>query len=154
MDALLSENQTRMVLVDMHAEATSEKLAMGWFLDGRVSAVWGTHTHVQTSDACVLPRGTGYISDLGMTGPSDSVLGIAPEQSIRKFLGDPPRRDEQAKGPGELAGARVTGDTSSVHPGGSAVACRRSVCASGARDIRRPRARAFCAAFMRRRRAA
>ena len=110
-DALLAENQTRMVLVDMHAEATSEKLAMGWFLDGRVSAVWGTHTHVQTSDARVLPRGTGYISDLGMTGPSESVLGIAPEQSIRKFLGDPPRRYEQAKGPGKLEGAVFTVDT-------------------------------------------
>ena len=110
-DALLTENQTRMVLVDMHAEATSEKLAMGWFLDGRVSAVWGTHTHVQTSDARVLPRGTGYISDLGMTGPSESVLGIAPEQSIRKFLGDPPRRYEQAKGPGKLEGAVFTVDT-------------------------------------------
>ena len=86
-DALLAENQTRMVLVDMHAEATSEKLAM------------------------VLPRGTGYISDLGMTGPSESVLGIAPEQSIRKFLGDPPRRYEQAKGPGKLEGAVFTVDT-------------------------------------------
>ena len=71
----------------------------------------GTHTHVQTSDARVLPRGTGYISDLGMTGPSDSVLGIAPEQSIRKFLGDPPRRYEQAKGPGKLEGAVFTVDT-------------------------------------------
>ena len=79
-------------LLDFHAEATSEKLAMGYFLEGRVSAVWGTHTHVQTSDACVLPGGTGYITDLGMTGPSRSVLGIEVEQSIGKFLGDPPRR--------------------------------------------------------------
>ena len=110
-DSLLAENQTRMVLVDMHAEATSEKLAMGWFLDGRVSAVWGTHTHVQTSDIQILSRGTGYISDLGMTGPSRSVLGISPEQSIRKFLGDPPRRYEQAKGPGKLEGAIFTIDT-------------------------------------------
>ena len=112
-DALLAENQTRMVLVDMHAEATSEKLAMGWFLDGRVSAVWGTHTHVQTSDARVLPRGTGYISDLGMTGPSESVLGIAPEQSIGKFLGDPPRRYEAAMGAAKLEGAifEVDSDT-------------------------------------------
>ena len=110
-DALLAENQTRMVLVDMHAEATSEKLAMGWFLDGRVSAVWGTHTHVQTSDIQILSRGTGFISDLGMTGPSRSVLGISPEQSIRKFLGDPPRRYEQAKGPGKLEGAVFTVDT-------------------------------------------
>ena len=110
-DELLAENQTRMVLVDMHAEATSEKLAMGRFLDGRVSAVWGTHTHVQTSDIRILPRGTGYITDLGMTGPAESVLGIAPEQSIRKFLGDPPRRYEQAKGPGKLEGAVFTVDT-------------------------------------------
>ena len=110
-DNLLAENQIRMVLVDMHAEATSEKLAMGWFLDGRVSAVWGTHTHVQTSDIQILSRGTGYISDLGMTGPARSVLGISPEQSIRKFLGDPPRRYEQAKGPGKLEGAIFTVDT-------------------------------------------
>ncbi len=110
-DSLLAENQTRMVLVDMHAEATSERIAMGWFLDGRVSAVWGTHTHVQTSDAQILARGTGFISDLGMTGPARSVLGISPEQSIRKFLGDPPRRYEQAKGPGKMEGAIFTVDT-------------------------------------------
>ena len=108
---LLADNQTRMVLVDMHAEATSEKLAMGRFLDGRVSAVWGTHTHVQTSDAQILDRGTGYITDLGMTGPAKSVLGIAPEQSIRKFLGDPPRRYAEAKGPSKLEGAVFTLDT-------------------------------------------
>lgn len=83
---------------------------MGYFLDGRVSAVWGTHTHVQTSDAQVLEGGTGYISDLGMTGPARSVLGIEPEQSIRKFLGDPPRRYEQAKGPGKMECAVFTVD--------------------------------------------
>ncbi len=110
-DALLADNQTRIVLVDMHAEATSERLAMGYFLDGRVSAVWGTHTHVQTSDARILEGGTGFISDLGMTGPARSVLGIAPEQSIRKFLGDPPRRYEQAKGPGKMECAIFTVDT-------------------------------------------
>ncbi len=109
-DNLLADNQTRMVLVDMHADATSEKLAMGRFLDGRVSAVWGTHTHVQTSDVQILDRGTGYISDLGMTGPARSVLGIAPEQSIRKFLGDPPRRYAEAKGPAKLEGAVFTLD--------------------------------------------
>ena len=112
-DQILADNQTRMVLVDMHAEATSEKRAMGYFLDGRVSAVWGTHTHVQTSDADILPNGTGYITDLGMTGPGESVLGIAPQQSIRKFLGDPPRRYEQAKGPGKLEGALFTIDSES-----------------------------------------
>lgn len=88
----------KMILVDMHAEATSERLAMGYFLDGRVSAVWGTHTHVQTSDAEILPNGTGYISDLGMTGAKRSVLGIDIDQSINKFLGDPPRRYKSAGG--------------------------------------------------------
>lgn len=110
-DTLLDGNETRMVLVDMHAEASSEKLAMGYYLDGRVSAVWGTHTHVQTSDIGILERGTGIITDLGMTGPAKSVLGIAPEQSIRKFLGDPPRRYEQAKGPGKMECAIFTLDT-------------------------------------------
>ena len=110
-DAMLADNQTRMVLVDMHAEATSEKRAMGYFLDGRVSAVWGTHTHVQTSDAEILDGGTGYITDLGMTGPKKSVLGILPEQSVRKFLGDPPRRYEQGRGPGKMEGAVFTLDT-------------------------------------------
>jgi metallophosphoesterase (TIGR00282 family) len=112
-DGALAGNRVRVVLVDMHAEATSERRAMGYFLDGRVSCVWGTHTHVQTSDAQVLPRGTGYISDLGMTGPRDSVLGIDPEQSVRKFLGDPPRRYEQAKGPGKMECAVFTVDTKS-----------------------------------------
>lgn len=90
--------------MDFHAEGTSEKRAMGFMLDGRASAVWGTHTHVQTSDACVLPKGTGYITDLGMTGAVNSVLGIDPEQSIGKFMGDPPRRYESAKGPVKLEG--------------------------------------------------
>ena len=96
---------TDVVLVDFHAEATSEKLAMGYYLDGRVSAVWGTHTHVQTSDARILPNGTGYITDLGMTGPAESVIGIKPEQSIGKFLGDVPRRYDCAPGPAKLEGA-------------------------------------------------
>ena len=91
-DRLLKEREYRFLLVDFHAEATSEKLAMGFHLDGRASAVWGTHTHVQTSDCCVLSGGTGYITDLGMTGPARSVLGIDVDQSIGKFLGDPPRR--------------------------------------------------------------
>ena len=104
-DDILDQVGTPVVLVDMHAEGTSEKRAMGFYLDGRVSAVWGTHTHVQTSDADVLPEGTGYITDLGMTGPVQSVLGIAPEQSIGKFLGDPPRRYEAAMGTCKLEGA-------------------------------------------------
>ena len=94
-----------MILVDFHAEATSEKLAMGYYLDGRVSAVWGTHTHVQTSDARILPNGTGYITDLGMTGPAESVIGIKPEQSIGMFLVDVPRLYDFAPGPAKLEGA-------------------------------------------------
>lgn len=103
-DGFMEEIKEKIILVDFHAEGTSEKRAMGYMLDGRASAVWGTHTHVQTSDACVLPKGTGYISDLGMTGPVHSVLGIDPEQSIGKFLGDPPRRYESAKGQCKLEG--------------------------------------------------
>lgn len=103
-DGFMEEIREKIILVDFHAEGTSEKRAMGFLLDGRASAVWGTHTHVQTSDACVLPKGTGYISDLGMTGPINSVLGIDPEQSIGKFMGDPPRRYESASGPCCLEG--------------------------------------------------
>ena len=110
-DALLAENQTRMVLVDMHAEATSEKAALGFYLDGRVSAVWGTHTHVQTSDGGILPSGSGFITDLGMTGPAVSVLGIDPNQSVGKFLGEPPRRYEAAEGAGKMEGAVFSIDT-------------------------------------------
>lgn len=79
------KKETNIIVVDFHAEATSEKKALGYYLDGRVSAVFGTHTHVQTSDACVLTGGTGYITDVGMTGPEDSVLGIKKEIIIRKF---------------------------------------------------------------------
>ena len=104
-DALLEGAEAKMIAVDFHAEATSEKAAMAHYLDGRVSAVWGTHTHVQTSDARILRRGTGFITDLGMTGPADSVIGIKPEQSIGKFLGDVPRRYDCAPGPCKLEGA-------------------------------------------------
>jgi len=110
-DNLLADNSTKMVLVDFHAEATSEKRAMGYFLDGRVSAVWGTHTHVQTSDACILPQGTGYLTDLGMTGAVHSILGIKVEQSIGKFLGDVPRRYESAQGAEKIEGALFEIDT-------------------------------------------
>ena len=99
------EDEADVVLIDFHAEATSEKRALGFFLDGRAAAVWGTHTHVQTSDVCVLPRGTGYITDLGMTGPENSVLGIEIEQSVGKFLGDPPSRYRSAAGRCRLEGA-------------------------------------------------
>ena len=112
-DGYMAEIQEKIILVDFHAEGTSEKRAMGYLLDGKASAVWGTHTHVQTSDAQVLPGGTGYISDLGMTGAVHSVLGIDPEQSIGKFLGDPPRRYASAKGPSKLEGCVFTVDTES-----------------------------------------
>ena len=104
-DRLLKGGEARFTLVDFHAEATSEKLAMGYYLDGRVSAVWGTHTHVPTADEQVLPRGTGYLTDLGMTGPVRSVLGIRPEQSIETFLGGLPGRYQVADGPCKMQGA-------------------------------------------------
>ncbi len=102
------------VLVDFHAEATSEKIAMGWFLDGKVAAVVGSHTHVQTSDERLLPQGTAYLTDLGMTGPADSVLGRDVAAVLRKFLSGMPTRLEVAKGPVVLEGAlleidRLTG---------------------------------------------
>jgi len=99
---ILNTVNTKIILVDFHAEATSEKLAMGYFLDGRASAVWGTHTHVQTSDINILPEGTGYITDLGMTGAVNSVLGIEIKQSIGKFLGDPPCRYTGAGGTSKM----------------------------------------------------
>ncbi|MEL4105300.1 TIGR00282 family metallophosphoesterase [Oscillospiraceae bacterium WX1] len=110
-DKLLRQNKARITLVDFHAEATSEKLAMAYHLDGRVSALWGTHTHVQTSDARVFPQGTGYITDLGMTGAYDSVLGIKPEQSLSMFLGNPPVRYETQAGPGKIEAAIFEIDT-------------------------------------------
>ncbi len=101
-DKILKQVQAKIVLVEIHAEATSEKLAMGYMLDGRISALWGTHTHVPTADARVLPKGTGYVTDLGMTGPRDSVLGIRPELSIAKFRGDLPERYRWAEGPTKM----------------------------------------------------
>lgn len=103
---------TRMVFVDMHGEATSEKIAMGWYLDGRVSAVVGTHTHVQTADERVLPGGTAYITDAGMTGPTNSVIGIRKEVIIEKFLTRLPRRFEPARGEGQFNGVVVHLDRS------------------------------------------
>ena len=110
-EKILSQVKTKFILVELHAEATSEKLAMGYLLDGRVSAVWGTHTHVPTADARVLPKGTGYVTDLGMTGPRDSVLGIRPELSIAKFRGDLPERYRWADGPTKMEGVLFTLDS-------------------------------------------
>ena len=107
----LKEIKTKIILVEIHAEATSEKLALGYMLDGRVSAVWGTHTHVPTADARVLPKGTGYCTDLGMTGPRESVLGIRPDLSIAKFKGDLPERYRWAEGPTKLEAVLFTIDS-------------------------------------------
>ena len=92
------------VLIDFHAEATSEKLAMAYFLDGRAAAVWGTHTHVQTADEQILKGGTGYITDVGMTGPCESVIGVKPELAIEKQKNNMPVRFETAEGECKLQG--------------------------------------------------
>ena len=104
MDAILEEVKDAAILVDLHAEATSEKIAMGWHLDGRVSAVVGTHTHVQTNDARILPRGTGYLTDAGMTGPRDSVLGVEKEIILERFRTGFSPRFEAATGDRQLNG--------------------------------------------------
>jgi metallophosphoesterase (TIGR00282 family) len=122
-DEILPElrKETPIVLVDMHCEATSESIAMGWYLDGRVSAVVGTHRHVQTADERVLPGGTAYITDLGLTGPTDGVIGVDRDQIIQRFLNQMPIRFETAKGPAALHGVVITIDPES----GRAAAIRR-----------------------------
>lgn len=101
-EILAATPEARISLFDFHAEATGEKRALAFYLDGRASAVFGTHTHVQTADACVLPGGTGYLSDLGMTGPVESVLGIKPALAIAKMKGKLPVRFEYASPPDML----------------------------------------------------
>ena len=110
-DKLLDGLDADLCLVDFHAEATSEKGAMGFYLDGRVQAVWGTHTHVPTADGQILPKGAGFLTDVGMTGPAVSVLGIRPEQAVNRFLGGLPARFEPAPGPCKLESAVFTIDT-------------------------------------------
>ena len=110
-EKLLKEIDAPIRVVEFHAEATSEKLAMGYMLDGKISALWGTHTHVPTADAQILPGGTGYVTDLGMTGPMHSVLGIRPELSIAKFRGDLTGRYQWANGPTKLEAVLFTVDT-------------------------------------------
>ena len=110
-EKILKQTKAKIILVEIHAEATSEKLAMGWMLDGRVSAVWGTHTHVPTADAQILPKGTGYVTDLGMTGPKNSILGIRPELSIQKFRGDLTDRYKWAEGPTKMEAVLFTIDS-------------------------------------------
>jgi len=110
-ERILKKLDTKLIFVELHAEATTEKLAMGYMLDGRISALWGTHTHVPTADARILPQGTGYVTDLGMTGPRDSVLGIRPDLSIAKFRGDLPERYRWADGPTKMEAVVFTVDT-------------------------------------------
>ena len=110
-ETILKKIDTKLIFVELHGEATSEKLAMGYMLDGRISALWGTHTHVPTADATVLPKGTGYVTDLGMTGPKHSVLGIQPKLSIAKFRGDLTSRYQWAEGPTKLEAVLFTIDT-------------------------------------------
>ncbi|MDD5020079.1 MAG: TIGR00282 family metallophosphoesterase [Candidatus Omnitrophica bacterium] len=102
--------ETAVIIVDVHAEATSEKVAMGWFLDGEVSAVLGTHTHIQTADETILPKGTAYITDVGMTGPYDSVIGRNKDKIIERFLTGMPTRFELGTGDVRLCGALVEVD--------------------------------------------
>jgi len=108
-------------IVDVHAEASSEKIAMGWYLDGRVTAVLGTHTHIPTADESILPNGTAYITDLGMTGPFDSVIGIEKQTVIRKFLNQLPTRFEVAKGDVRLHAVLIEADSAT----GRAVSIQR-----------------------------
>ncbi len=109
-DRLLKEIKAKVVLVDIHAEATSEKISMGWYLDGRVTAVVGTHTHVPTADERVLPAGTAYITDVGMSGPYDSVIGVQKELVVGKFLNNMPVRFEPATGDVRLCAVVVDCD--------------------------------------------
>jgi metallophosphoesterase (TIGR00282 family) len=111
----------KIILVDMHAEATSEKQAMGWHLDGRVTAVLGTHTHVPTADERILPEGTAFQTDVGMTGPYDSIIGMRPAKIIERFLYNTPRPFEPAKSGLQLRGAIVDADEET----GRAIAIRR-----------------------------
>ena len=101
------KDKTRIIIVDIHAEATSEKIALGWYLDGKASAIIGTHTHVQTADEKVLPEGTAFVSDAGMTGPFDSVIGRNKEQILSRFLTQMPTKFEMADGDIQLHGVVI-----------------------------------------------
>jgi metallophosphoesterase (TIGR00282 family) len=109
-DRLLEQIKAKIVFVDFHAEATSEKIAFGWYLDGRVSAVVGTHTHIPTADETILSKGTAYITDVGMTGPYDSVIGVKKELVVDKFLNGLPTRFEPASGDVRLCAVLVECD--------------------------------------------
>jgi metallophosphoesterase (TIGR00282 family) len=103
-------HRTRVIIVDFHAEATSEKIAMGWHLDGRITAIIGTHTHVQTADERILPKGTAYLTDMGMTGPHDSIIGMEVGPSLARFLNGMPSKFEPATGNARLNGVIVEAD--------------------------------------------
>jgi metallophosphoesterase (TIGR00282 family) len=109
-DQLLQQIKAKVIFVDMHAEATSEKVALGWYLDGRVTAVIGTHTHVPTADERVLPGGAAYLTDVGMTGPYDGVIGVQKEAILQRFLTNMPARFEPATGDVRLAAALIDCD--------------------------------------------
>jgi len=109
-DELLSQIQAKVILIDFHAETTSEKVALGWYLDGRVTAVLGTHTHIPTADARVLPEGTAYLTDVGMSGPYDSVIGVETELVLRRFLTGMPGKFEPAKGNPKMCAALISCD--------------------------------------------
>jgi len=112
-DELLSKITEKIIFVDLHAEATSEKVAMGWYLDGRVTALIGTHTHVPTADERVLPGGTAYMTDVGMTGPYEGVIGVKKELIIGRFLNNMPVRFEPATGDARLCAVVIDADESS-----------------------------------------
>src|SRR5437016_2499334 len=109
-DELLQQLTSKVIVVDFHAEATSEKIALGWYLDGRVTAVLGTHTHVPTADERVLPGGTAYITDVGMTGPYDGVIGVKKELVVGRFLNNMPVRFEPATGDARLCAVVIDCD--------------------------------------------
>ncbi len=109
-DAMLAEIKAKVIVVDIHAEATSEKVAMGWYLDGRVTAVLGTHTHIPTSDDRVLPGGSAYQTDVGMSGPYDSVIGVEKEQVLQRFLTGMPAKFDAAKGDPRMAATLIECD--------------------------------------------
>jgi 2',3'-cyclic-nucleotide 2'-phosphodiesterase len=104
--------RARVIIVDFHAEATSEKVAMGWHLDGRVTAIFGTHTHVQTADERLLPKGTAYITDVGMTGPHDSIIGVTIDAALGRFVTGMPAKFEAASGGARLNAILIPADAS------------------------------------------
>lgn len=104
------QEQTKVIFLDMHAEATAEKVALGWYLDGRITCMVGTHTHIQTADARILPRGTAYITDVGMTGPYDSVIGLKTDIAIRRFLHQTPYKYEMASNDVRISGVYLQAD--------------------------------------------